>query len=154
PGFGVVVTESDLVLVRSGNDVVAFDRSGHRQWKTSCGGSAATPMALPDQLAFVPTNDGVLVGLARDGAVGFSQTVAGPITSPAYRHDKDIVVAHAPSSSEGRVSVLPTESGPVIATLAIGPVGLGSAAVDDNDQAYVGSLDGKLYAVDLRAGLK
>jgi outer membrane protein assembly factor BamB len=152
-GFGLIVTESDLILVRTGKDVSAYQNDGSFVWKRTCGASEATAMALPAQLAFVPTDDGTLVGLTRKGATGFSQVVEGRLTSPAYRHDKDIVVAHAASATEGRVSILSPQAGPPIGSVAIGVVGLGSAAVDANDHAYVGSPDGKLYAVDLREGL-
>src|SRR5262249_15470908 len=85
PGFGLIVTEADLILVRTGKDVSAYRNDGTLAWKRTCGASEATAMALPAQLAFVPTDDGTLVGLTRRGAVGFSQVVDGRLTSPAYR---------------------------------------------------------------------
>src|SRR5262249_59849376 len=97
----------------TGANISSFGRAGHLEWKRNCGTSAATAMALPDQLTFVPTDAGVLVGLTRDGQAGFSQMVTGALTSPAYRRDKSIVVANASSTTAGTLSILPTEAGQV-----------------------------------------
>src|SRR5262245_9053907 len=42
PGFGLIVTEADLVLVRSGESLSAYRRDGSLAWKQNVGASEAT----------------------------------------------------------------------------------------------------------------
>ncbi|MFO0982528.1 MAG: PQQ-binding-like beta-propeller repeat protein [Planctomycetota bacterium] len=149
----LIVTEGELLLVRHGEQLSAFTRDGERLWTRKIGLGTGSPIALPEQFIFAPTDDGVLQGITRDGATSFAHVLSGRVSSPAVRSNNDLVVAYAISDAEGRVAILPPQPRPVIATLSTGPLGTASVALDAEDRVYVGSTNGSLYAFDIRRGL-
>jgi len=147
------------IYLCSGPFFIALDESGKEAYRVRLGGRSLASPAVVGDLAYVPTDEGVLLALdIRDGTVRWT-SVIGRRTSLGQVDNWDIYQS-SPSVSDGVVYVGSADGGVYAVSADDGRqkwrfqtnhVVRATPAVVDG-RVFCGSFDGKVYALDAATG--
>ncbi|MCD4793641.1 MAG: PQQ-binding-like beta-propeller repeat protein [Bacteroidales bacterium] len=143
--YDPIVAIDGTVYIGSENSLLAVSLTGEKQWEYSLPDAATNrPSLANDGTIFIACNDKNLYAINSDGSLKWTYNAGGFITSPSTIDVAGNIYLGAVSDSSKLISV--SSQGELIWEYPLG-LGYGQPVIDADGTLYVGTSEGKIYAL-------